>query len=415
MNILEKARLVLEQPICDHCLGRQFGQLLSGYTNAERGRSLRAMVAMSIDKDKLENEDKKIDLSNLSDTKFHHLSAEKPEPKSCSLCHGAFAKLDKMAAKAVDKLKGIEFRTFVLGTRLSADLLDAEEALWERAGIDWAEPLKAELNREVGKRIERLLHEKQLRAEFEPKNPQVVLLADLSKNKVDVTINGLFIYGEYQKLKRGIPQTKWPSGKYKTSVEQIMAKPFMTAAQARAHALHGSGREDIDARCLGWRPFVLELLEPKRRLFDAKTLLKLSKKIGKEVKVRNLRLSNIDEVRTLKAARYDKTYSALVKCAQTMTRNELKRLDVLVGEIRQRTPQRVLHRRADRVRKRYVKMLTAKLVDNHTFRLLVTGEAGLYIKELISGDSGRTQPSVSGVLVKDCVCKELDVTKIHVK
>ena len=38
MNVLEKTDKVLTQPVCDHCLGRQFAQLLSGYGNAQRGR-----------------------------------------------------------------------------------------------------------------------------------------------------------------------------------------------------------------------------------------------------------------------------------------------------------------------------------------------------------------------------------------
>lgn len=418
MPILEKARAVLEQPVCDHCLGRQFGQLLSGYTNADRGRALRITAAMSIDKKKLDEEDKALDLSNFTNIRFHNLEAEKIIPKkrkACSLCNGVFEskRLEKLAFRALGAIKNIEFRTFVLGTKLPADLLDAEEALWERVGIDWAEPLKAELNREIGKRVERLLHERKIKAEFEPKNPEVVFLVDISRNRMAVQINPLFIYGEYQKLVRGIPQTKWPSGKYKTSVEQIIAKPFMRATGGEAHALHGSGREDIDARCLAWRPFVLELLEPKKRIFDKATLAKLAKKISPKVKVRGLRISSIQEVRKLKEARYEKTYRAIVKCKQPIERGELKKLDVLVGEIRQRTPQRVLHRRADRARRKRVMSLKARYLNRHAFELVVRGEAGLYIKELISGDSGRTQPSVSGVLIKDCLCKELDVIKIH--
>jgi len=54
-------------------------------------------------------------------------------------------------------------------------------------------------------------------------------------------------------------------------------------------------------------------------------------------------------------------------------------------------------------------------MDKRTFMIEVRGEAGLYIKELISGDSGRTRPSISELLKNECTCKELDVMKIHVK
>jgi tRNA pseudouridine synthase 10 len=174
MTLLEKARRVLEQNVCDSCLGRQFGQLLSGHTNAGRGRALRILAAMSIDKEKLADEDNKIDLSNFAGMKFHNLESEKiipKETKECSLCSGVFGRLDKLALRAFNAVKDIEFRTFVGGSKLSASLLDAEEELWERAGIDWAEPLKAELNRELGKRIEALFVKAKINAEFEPQTP----------------------------------------------------------------------------------------------------------------------------------------------------------------------------------------------------------------------------------------------------
>lgn len=45
--------------------------------------------------------------------------------------------------------------------------------------------------------------------------------------------------------------------------------------------------------------------------------------------------------------------------------------------------------------------------------MIIYCDGGLYIKELISGDDGRTNPSVSSILNKNCICKELDVLKIH--
>ena len=45
--------------------------------------------------------------------------------------------------------------------------------------------------------------------------------------------------------------------------------------------------------------------------------------------------------------------------------------------------------------------------------MIIYCDGGLYIKELISGDDGRTKPSVSSILNKNCICKELDVLKVH--
>ena len=63
--------------------------------------------------------------------------------------------------------------------------------------------------------------------------------------------------------------------------------------------------------------------------------------------------------------------------------------------IDQRTPERVSHRRADLVRKRQVIDIGVLGEENGLYRLEVVGEGGLYIKELVSGDGGRTTPSLA--------------------
>jgi len=406
MNLIEKAAKILEEPVCDHCLGRQFGMLLSGYTNDERGRMLRNIVAMAVDA-----KIAKADMSNFHNYKFHDEEAIKKftkQKKKCAICNDIFENLDiyvKQIQNIVKKNK-IEFRTFLVGTQLPFDLIEKEEKLWERVGIDYCEPLKAELNREIGKLVEKII-----KVRCNLKRPDVNFVVDIGRNKIKLEIMPVFIYGEYQKLIRGIPQTKWPSGKYKTSVEQIIAKPFLSAFVAKEQKFHGSGREDIDARCLAWRPFVLEILEPKKR--NIKDLNKLSKKIPKnKIRVRNLRLSDIIEVRKLKEERSNKVYRAVVVCDKKIKKDDLKKLKNLVGKIKQKTPQRVLHRRANKIRDRNLISIKSKFINDKKFIIEARCDAGLYIKELISGDNGRTKPSISELLGTNCKCIELDVIKI---
>jgi tRNA pseudouridine synthase 10 len=40
-------------------------------------------------------------------------------------------------------------------------------------------------------------------------------------------------------------------------------------------------------------------------------------------------------------------------------------------------------------------------------------QGGTYVKELVSGDNGRTTPSVSERIDTACECVELDVLEIH--
>lgn len=66
--------------------------------------------------------------------------------------------------------------------------------------------------------------------------------------------------------------------------------------------------------------------------------------------------------------------------------------------IQQRTPIRVLHRRANTVRERQVLHMKAYRIDDHHFRLELSTQAGTYVKEFVSGDLGRTSPSISSIL-----------------
>jgi tRNA pseudouridine synthase 10 len=296
----------------------------------------------------------------------------------------------------------MEFRTFLVGSILSTELVSNEESLWEDIGIEHCESIKSELNRELGK----LVHDR-VKKEHDPKNPDITVILNLDKDRIDLQVSSLYVKGEYRKLVRGLPQTKWD--KYDETVEDIMAAPFMIATGGDGHSLHGSGREDIDALCLDGRPFVLEIKNPVKRNVDLKKMASAIKKT-KKVEVSNLRITERKEVAKVKGLALDKTYRALVEFSKPV--KDIDKLKELAGVIKQRTPQRVEHRRADKIRKREVLAISWKRINNKSFELLIKGEAGLYIKELVSGDDGRSEPSVAGLLKNPAKVKELDVTKI---
>jgi tRNA pseudouridine synthase 10 len=78
----------------------------------------------------------------------------------------------------------------------------------------------------------------------------------------------------------------------------------------------------------------------------------------------------------------------------------------------QQTPTRVAHRRADLVRHRKIKHIGLVKKSGNEATLMIKAEAGTYIKELISGDGGRTRPSVAEMLRTTAVCKRLEVVEI---
>ncbi len=84
----------------------------------------------------------------------------------------------------------------------------------------------------------------------------------------------------------------------------------------------------------------------------------------------------------------------------------------------QRTPERVAHRRADKIRKRKVlETSTPSIKENEDGNLIaefsLRCESGTYVKETVHGDNGRTQPSIASLIKAKCTVEWLDVADIH--
>jgi tRNA pseudouridine synthase 10 len=385
--------------LCDSCLGRQLGKVDHG-TNAERGRIMREMA----------------------DPKMPALA-----PAKCSMCEGVVDEYDDLAVEVQHALEDYEWDSFLVGTRAPKRVTQLEADLYRTFPSVWVESFKTEVNREVGRRVEEATDGT---VDFD--NPDVTLLVDPEFNSVEVQVRSVFAYGRYRKLVRGIPQTRWPCRKckgrgceacdgtgqqYETSVEQLVAGPFMEALQGEEHAFHGAGREDIDARMLGeGRPFVLEVRRPRRRHWDPVEMERRVNEVAAgQVEVADLRDSDKSEVVSLKDATWEKTYLVTFNVEGEAIEEELReaagRLSGTV--VKQRTPLRVAHRRADKERPRTVHRLELVEVAGSTAQVEVRGESGIYVKELIHGDRGRTQPSMAELLGRSCSVVELDVLKVH--
>ena len=403
-DILNKVGDILEYgPICDHCLGRFFGKLSHGLGNEERGRSLR--IAYSLEKD----------------------IPYKAESEKCWICNNLFDASEEWAKKIVNALSGTEYDTMLVGCRVPPLIAESEELVWTDLELPSPEPIKAEFNRETGKIVSSLTGK-----EVDFKRPDIVAICNLSEGNVEVEVNPLYIYGRYCKFERGIPQTRWHcrecrgrgcercnfTGKmYADSVEELIGRPAIEIFKSKDAVLHGAGREDIDARMIGTgRPFVIEMVEPKLRTFSLEELEKrINESAGGRVSVTIDHVSDRKEVETLKSGKAHKKYSILVEIEGEFSvedvRSALKGLQGAI--INQRTPERVSHRRADKVRKRRCIDIECKDMEDGSFRIEVLGDAGLYIKELISGDEGRTSPSLSGIIGNPARVKSLDVIMVE--
>lgn len=385
--------------LCAPCLGRRVGKVETGLTNAQRAEILGVPT--------------------------------KPIAE-CWLCEGLFetAEIDALAQVAIEAVAPYEHRHFLIGTKLDP-LMELREAEINAALAlgDKTERSQSEINREVGKRVAAVTGKP---VEF--KAPDITVIVDARFLDAEMQFGPLFVFGRYRKLSREIPQTTWPCNRcggrrclkcgmtgrqYRESVQAFVAAPFLDATRATVQSFHGAGREDIDARCLGeGRPFVLEIGDPRTRTIDLAPFPDLVKRIsGGTVEIEGLRSTTKAEVAHVKEHGGSKTYVAQVRFDRAVDVAALHAaLDALRGKtIGQRTPQRVEHRRSDLVRERRVLDITLESFapSGTEATLRVHGDAGLYIKELMSGDEGRTNPSLTGLLGVPAKVTALDVVAVE--
>jgi len=356
-----------------------------------------------------------------------------PENSSCDICKDILSaqSIDKLAQDAFHAVRDYEFSTFLVGCQFSPSILDKEDTIRSTYNLEFGESIKSEFNREIGKRIQDLISF----ASVDFKAPNIVITFDLIYDKIRIKSNPLFILGRYRKIKRGIPQSKWfcrkcrgkgceycnHTGKmYQESVEEFISEPLLSAAKGVASKFHGSGREDIDARMLGTgRPFVLEISEPKKRNLDFEMLTqKINANAESKVEINIEGITTRTKVRELKtkSSRNAKGYRAIVSLEAPLMieKSELyviaKKLSNTI--IQQRTPLRVAHRRADKIRSRKVISFQIEKIEPQSLTVYIVCEGGLYVKELISGDEGRTYPNLSNYLNIPAVVSHLDVIEV---
>jgi tRNA pseudouridine synthase 10 len=346
----------------------------------------------------------------------------------CPFCEDLFVEIDLIAERIASAIEGIEFTKAQLGAHFSKAHVAAEEELRSTLAATGSRPLKASLTETVQAAVIELVPG----MVWVKEKPEVMLLLDTLTLGVNVDIRALFVYGRYLKLSREIPQTRWPcracrgagcdscegtGQQYPASIQSLVCEPMVAAFGAESDAFHGMGREDINVHCLGQgRPFVAEIKRPLTRTVDLAALAEtINAAADGQIKIHGLRPSNRAEVARIKETKAEKSYTIRFSCEHGFSEEEATaRLLTLAGKtLEQQTPQRVSHRRADKIRKRKVVALDDIQFKDGEIQFRVRCESGTYVKELVHSDEGRTTPSVSGVLEADCEVLWLDVEDIH--
>jgi len=451
MTILDKVLEIYQVYfVCPKCLGRMFSLLGTNTTNLERGTSLLLTLTMENHRKYLSvnRNDQENVINNLKilAEKANYLPAQKvlenegfeynknEEEPLCYLCENIFQNVQNYVDQAIKEAEDIEYNNFLVGISPNSQIINQEDKFKSELNILEAESFKSHFNRVVGIEILKLLNKP---PEFN--NPDLVFLfyLDFNSFKVKLLIKPVFISGRYNKLIRGIPQTLWicqnckgkgceecnfTGKKYETSIEESISPEFIKEAKAKSSKFHGAGREDIDVRMLGTgRPFVIELKEPQIRTLDLNKIMERVNQLQKgKIQISDLKYSKKKEVIHIKEESKNtrKVYKALVEPENEINEdsfenllNQLKsRLESQI--IHQRTPNRVSHRRADKIREKTIYRIEGKYINSNLLEFIIETQGGTYIKELIHGDEGRTTPSFAEIFGKPLRCKELDVLEI---
>jgi|AntDeeMetagen285_2_1112576.scaffolds.fasta_scaffold06612_2 tRNA pseudouridine synthase 10 len=455
MSILDDTRAVIANgPVCDPCLGRVFADRSFGLTNHERGHALRITSALD-DDDPFEPSE---------------------GPEACWVCEGECGNYDAWAERAVDALDRIDFSTYQVGTRVPPLIEENDRLLREDSDLppDAGESFKSALNREVGKRVGERTN---TTVDFErPDVLALVNLerGDVDAQINPAFVYGRYRKrergipqtewpcrecgggGTQLAADGGTEPCDYCGGSgylYDESVEELTAPVVEDAMDGADAVFHGAGREDVDARMVGTgRPFAIEVKEPHRRTIDPTELeAAINDFADGTVEVEGLRRATHEMVERVKEHDAHKTYSMSVAFAEHVEEREFaEALATLDGAaIAQDTPERVDHRRASRTRERTVYEIDGELepdrdtdagTDNtrdaepgpadattdadptdangnsegaRHATIELRGEGGLYVKELVSSDGDRTEPSLAGLLGIDATVTALDVLAVE--
>lgn len=182
---------------------------------------------------------------------------------------------------------------------------------------------------------------------------------------------------------------------------------------------HSGGREDIDVRMVGnGRPFVLEMLNPKKRFDITEAHLQLlADKVNEHdyVNVTNLHFTDKTcfEHLTNAAETKVKAYCAVIKVSKVdaeLTAKLNASEDIV---IKQMTPLRVLHRRTLMIRDKMIHMTRVHWLNDHYGICYLLTSAGTYVKEFVHGDLKRTRPNIGSLLECEADILQLDVLHLY--
>ena len=212
---------------CDPCLGRLGGKKRYEQTIAESGAEIRSSVVR----------------------RDSHLETVRTEIPLCPFCENLYEEANLLADIIHDAIQPYQATRLQLGARIPKDQIEGEEELRKRLGAGGSDALKSGLVTEIARNLNDRMEGKKLVND----KPQILALIDVLTLTVELDIRAHYLYGRYQKLERGIPQTRWPCRackgrgcekcdgtglQYKKSVQDLIGNPLLGLFEAKEHAFN---------------------------------------------------------------------------------------------------------------------------------------------------------------------------------
>mgnify|MGYP001626322998 CR=1 FL=1 len=335
------------------------------------------------------------------------------DAENCELCCGLLNHINDYFNIFLNETKEIEFSKFLLGVETIGECFKRD--LQTVANLcPECRNFKQEFTFQLGGRIEEVLGKK---VDF--KEPELTFKINQETGDYSIWIKPIYIAGRYKKMRRGIPQSPWINSakgrEGEKSISEYIGISALKLFRAKDYNFFASGREDVDALMLGnGRPFYVEISKPLIRSADLKELETSIKEYSRNgIEVIGLHLASKEEIEELKNSKYDKVYEVGISLEK-----EEKSIDEILDKIRnieieQQTPNRVLGIRKDKLRKRRIYEVNILKNEGKRLVLIIKAEAGTYIKEFITGDNGRTKPSMSEMLGVNIQIEYLNVLEVN--
>jgi tRNA pseudouridine(54/55) synthase len=230
---------------------------------------------------------------------------------------------------------------------------------------------------------------------------------------VTIRHNATNLLMKYHKYSRELSQTRWIKG---GSVEELIVGPLLKLFGTQEFKFSSAGREDADVRMLGeGRHCVIQFQDPHNFPSNVKEIEEAVNSSSKGlIGISHVSIHYNDAVLELLKEGEEskrKRYRAVI-WVENPSPDALKSLPEAPFQIIQGTPIRVAHRRSLLDRPKMVYNLEFEKLSTHFYVMDVDTGAGMYIKEFVHGDRGRTVPSVAEFFGCNADILQLDVLDI---